>query len=128
MERELAVALEPVLRDLAKPGGVLPDVRDEAWSDVPRTASAMLWAADGSGTGVSLELGKPGSTQIAALADQVQEWAVEALWSLRRPTNWPPCPHHPGSHPLAPTESDGRAVWICPADNSEVSEIGSLAE
>jgi hypothetical protein len=127
MDRELVAALDPVLRDLASPGGVLPEVRDEAWSDAPGTASAFLHAADGSGTGIFIESGKPKYAQVAALADQTQDWAVEALWSLRRPTNWPPCPHHPGSHPLTAAESAGRALWICPADRTEVSEIGALA-
>ena len=126
MERELAAALDPVLRDLAGPGGVLPDVRDETWSDDPGTASAFLYAADGTGMGISIDLGKPESAQITALADQVQDWAVEALWSLRRPTNWPSCPEHPGSHPLTAAESSGRALWTCPADGTEVSEIGAL--
>ena len=126
MERELGAALEPVLRDLALPGGVLPDVRDEPWG-AAGTASAMLYAADGSGAGVSTWVGSPLPTQVAALADQVQDWAVEALWSLHRPTNWPPCPRHPGSHPLAAGEIDGRAVWICPADQIEVSAIGGVA-
>ena len=126
MERELVAALEPILRDLARPGGVLPEIRDETWSDIPGTASAMLYAADGSGTGVAVDLGLAVPARIAGVADQVQEWAVEALWSSHRPTNWPPCPHHPGRHPLAAVEGDGRAVWVCPADQAEISEIGSL--
>jgi hypothetical protein len=126
VEPELAAALDPVLRDLARPGGVLPDIRDEPWTDDPQTAGAMLYAADGSGMGVSVALGKPRHAQVAAVSDQVQEWAVEALWSLGRPTNWPPCPRHPGRHPLAADDRAGRAAWICPADQTEISEIGRL--
>jgi hypothetical protein len=126
MKPELVAALEPVLRDLATPEGVLPEVRDEPWG-AAGTASAMLYAADGSGGGISIEVGSPLPTQVAALADQVQDWAVEALWSLHRPTNWPPCPRHPGRHPLAADEISGRAVWICPADKTEVSAIGDVA-
>jgi hypothetical protein len=127
VERELAAALEPVLRDLAIPTGVLPDLRDEPWAGA-RTASAMLYAADGSGAGISIDLDETRAAQVAVLADQVQDWAVEALWSLRRPTNWPPCPRHPDSHPLAATVSNGRAVWSCPADKTEISVIGGVAD
>ena len=59
------------------------------------------------------------------LADWVQEWAVEALWSLGRSATWPQCPHHPDSHPLAPVERAGRAVWVCPKLDVEVWEIGA---
>ncbi|MET7948066.1 hypothetical protein [Micromonospora sp. NPDC005324] len=91
MERELAAALEPILSDLGKPGGVQPELRDEPWREDPQTASAFLYASDGSGQGISIDLGLPAVTQVVALADQVQDWAVEALWSLGRATNWPPC-------------------------------------
>ncbi|WP_433128066.1 hypothetical protein ACQPWW_00590 [Micromonospora sp. CA-240977] len=127
MERELAAALEPILSDLGEPAGVQPDLRDESWRDDPQTASAFLYGADGSGQGISINLGQPAATQIVALADQVQEWAVEALWSLGRATNWPPCPHHPSSHPLAAMVVTGRAVWACPTLSTEINEIGRLA-
>lgn len=127
MNRELARALHPILHDLAGPNGVQPDVRDQPWQDYPRTASAFLYAADGSGMGIWIHLGQPASTQVAALAEQVQEWAVEALWLLGRSTSWPPCPQHPDSHPLAAVERAGRAVWVCPATATEAGEIGTLA-
>jgi hypothetical protein len=127
VEPELAAALEPVLVDLSGPGGVVPDVRDERWSRAARTAGAVLYDAGGFGMGVSIDLGQPRPSQIAAVADQVQEWAVEALWFLGRPTNWPACPHHPDRHPLAAEERDGRAVWTCPADHTEIAEIGTFA-
>jgi hypothetical protein len=123
---ELATALAPILRDLAQPGGVRPEVRDQPWQRERGTASAYLYASDGSGTGIWMELDQPQSTRVAALADQVQEWAVEALWTLGRPTNWPPCPHHPDGHPLAAEERTGRAVWVCPVLGGEVSAIGEL--
>jgi hypothetical protein len=123
---ELTAALTPILADLDRPGGVRPDLRDQEWNDFPGTASAYLYAADGSGQGISLTLGQPPARQVAELADSVQEWAVEALWMLGRPTNWPACPHHPQRHPLAPVELEGRAVWRCPADHTEIAEIGRL--
>ncbi len=126
MHPDLAAALAPILTDLARPGGVLPEVRDEAWNDLSATASAFLYATDGSGQGISVALGQPPVRQVADLADQVQEWAVEALWMLGRPTNWPACPRHPHSHPLAAAEGHGRAVWRCPADSTEITAIGEL--
>ncbi|MGC4865748.1 hypothetical protein ACLQ3B_09980 [Micromonospora sp. DT53] len=126
MERELAAALEPILSDLGKPGGVQPDLRDEPWRDDPQTASAFLYASDGSGHGIAIDLGLPAVTQIVTLADQVQDWAVEALWSLGRATNWPPCPQHPESHPLTAVVRADRAVWACPTVGTEISAIGTL--
>ncbi|WP_327033356.1 hypothetical protein [Micromonospora ureilytica] len=126
MERELAAALEPIFSDLGKPGGVQPDLRDEPWRDDPQTASAFLYASDGSGHGISIYLGLSAVTQIVTLADQVQDWAVEALWSLGRATNWPPCPQHPNSHPLAAVVHADRAVWACPTAGTDISEIGTL--
>jgi hypothetical protein len=123
---ELAAALAPILTDLGRPEGVLPEVRDEEWSDLPATASAFLYTRDGFGQGISVALGQPPHQQVAELADRVQEWAVEALWFLGRPTNWPPCPRHPRSHPLAAVESRGRAVWRCPADSIEIAAVGGL--
>ncbi|MEV4388525.1 hypothetical protein AB0J68_22880, partial [Micromonospora sp. NPDC049580] len=126
VERELAAALELILSDLETHGGVQPDLRDEPWRDDPHTASAFLYAADGSGQGVSVDLGQPTVTQLVTLAAQVQEWAIEALWSLGRATNWPPCPEHPVSHPLTAVVRTGRAIWVCPTLATEISEVGAL--
>jgi hypothetical protein len=123
---ELTAALAPILSDLDRPAGVLPEVRDEEWNDLPATASAFLYAEDGFGMGIRVALGRPPAEQVAELADQVQEWAVEALWFLGRPTNWPPCPRHPHNHPLAAAEVQGRAVWRCPAGDIEIAAIGGL--
>jgi hypothetical protein len=130
MDAALREALAPVLRDLDGPDGVRPRIRE--WADVdwpmpgPLPEGVALYAPDGSGMGVQLRDGLDGVEQIAAMADQVQEWAVEALWGLRRPTNWPACPRHPGRHPLEPVADAGRAVWRCPATGDETAEIGHL--
>ena len=128
MNPELAAAFEPILRDLGAPSGVRPDVRDQPWLEVPQTASASLWAPDGSGQGVWITLGEPFAAQVVFLADQAQEWAVEALWSLGRSTSWPPCPHHPARHPLTAVERSGRAVWACPVLGAEVNPIGAVQD
>ena len=64
-------------------------------------------------------------TRIAMLADQVQEFVIEELWS-HAPTNWPPCPQHPDTHPLIATVVEGVATWVCPREGTPCSAVGSL--
>jgi hypothetical protein len=80
---------------------LLPDILDEQERDFDGRVSAMLYGPDGSGMGVSAMAGEPLPKRIASVADQVQEWAIEAHWHASRPATWPECPEHPGSHPLA---------------------------
>ncbi len=126
MDSALAEALTPVLRDLENSGSVRPDVRDGAESGWPRQLMAMLYSPGGSGQGVMVLAGDPLPDRIASVADQVQEWAVEELCSVGRPTNWPQCPRHPDSHPLSAVVRDNRAVWTCPKAGDVVSKIGQL--
>jgi len=122
---ELARALAPVLHDLETTGGPVPQVDDEDWQHDPRWPSAMLRGADGSAMGISVTFGDSRPEQVAQVADQVQEWAVEELWGSR-PTNWPPCPQHPTTHPLQAAVRDGAARWTCPEDGTAVAVIGTL--
>jgi hypothetical protein len=62
---------------------------------------------------------------VALAADQVQEWAVEALWLAGRPATWPECPEHPDAHPIT-AMYDHRAVWVCPRTRHLISGIGQL--
>jgi hypothetical protein len=126
MDNVLAEALTPVLRDLENSGSVTPDVRDEQWSAGEGQVTAMLYSPGGSGQGVFAITGEPLPARIASVADQVQEWVVEELCSIGRPTNWPRCPHHPYSHPLSAVEQEGRAVWTCPKTGHAMCEIGQL--
>ena len=126
MDIALAEALAPVLRDLENSGSVVPDVRDEQWDGIEGQVTAMLYSPPGWAQGVWAMTGEPRPERIASVADQVQEWAVEELCSLGRPTNWPPCPQHPGTHPLSPVVSGARAVWNCPKTGDVVAEIGQL--
>ena len=126
MDSALSEALAPVLRDLENSGAPLPDVRDRQWSDVPGQVTAMLYGPDGSGQGVSAMAGEPLPDRIASVADQVQEWAVEALWHAGRPATWPECPEHPGSHPLAARLRDHRAAWTCPKTGNLICAVGEL--
>jgi len=59
------------------------------------------------------------------VADQVQEWAIEELWG-EAPTNWPPCPHHPNSHPMKVSTSEAAAMWTCPADEAPIAPVGAV--
>ena len=126
VQAELAEALAPVLRDLDSSGGPRLEVRDEQWSDFEGQLTAMLWRSGGGGQGVSVMTGEPRPEQIASVADQVQEWAVETLWQEGRPATWPECPEHPGSHPLQALRREDRAVWACPRTGELVCEVGGL--
>ena len=126
MERELAEALAPVLRDLADSDSVIPEVRDDQWSTFEGQATAMLFSPSGCGQGVSATADEPLVQRIAWAADQVQEWAVEELCSIGRPTNWPQCPQHPDSHPLSAVVREDRAVWCCPKTGYLATEVGEL--
>jgi hypothetical protein len=126
MHSDLADALTPVLRDLETTGSVRPVLRDEQWSDYPGQMTAMLCSPDGAGQGVSAMADEPRPERVASVADQVQEWVVEELCSVGRPTNWPPCPEHPRTHPLSAVVRDGRAVWACPKSGQLICEIGQL--
>jgi hypothetical protein len=113
------------LRDIRASGAPMQEIRDEDWADSPEVASAMLWSSDGSSTGLRLELEAPEPDRVKQVADQVQEWVIEELWG-QAPTNWPPCPNHPDSHPLAASTRERRAVWVCPSDGTPFSPVGSL--
>jgi hypothetical protein len=122
----LTRALAPVLRDLESTGSVVPAVRDGNWSGIPGQLTGNVSGPDGFGQGVFVMAGEPVPEQIASVADQVQEWAVEELCSVGRSTNWPPCPQHPATHPLAAVVRGDDAVWICPKTEVVVGQIGRL--
>jgi hypothetical protein len=127
MDSALADALAPVLRDLANSGSVRPVVRDGGWSGSEEQVTAMICSGDGSGQGIFAMTGEPQADWIASVADQVQEWVVEELCSIGRPTNWPRCPQHPDSHPLSAIVQEGQPVWVCPTTGRVICEIGQLA-
>jgi hypothetical protein len=103
----------------------VPRVDDADWTALNGMASAHVWSPDGSGMGIWLTLAVSRAQQIARVADQVQEWAIGELWGSA-PTNWPPCPHHPTTHPLEAEVRDGAAWWSCPKDGTAVAVVGTL--
>jgi hypothetical protein len=80
-----------------------------------------------SSQGISVLASDSEGQRIASLADQVQDWAVEALAAAGLPATWPECPLHPASHPLLATTSVGRAIWACPRQNQRIADVGSLS-
>jgi hypothetical protein len=125
VDEVLSAALAPVLRDLRSTGATLPRIEDRDWTEDPDLASAMLWSAGGSGMGVYVPRWLSAPEAVEWVADKVQEWAIEDRWGTA-PTNWPPCPHHPSTHPLTVSSHDGRPVWACPADGTVISPVGDL--
>jgi hypothetical protein len=125
-EDALAELLDTVLADVRDAAGPRPRVEYESRSDTTGQIKAMLYDCDGTGSGVSVMPGRPRAEQLAGVADQVQEWCIEARWSRGLSTNWPPCPHHPTGHPLAARVSGNRAVWVCAVDALEVADVGRL--
>jgi hypothetical protein len=80
---------------------------------------------DGHGQGILVREGD-GPSHLAEIADQVQDRTVEELWSRGRPTTWPECPFHPGSHPLEPsTVVVAVAVWRCPKTATALPRSGT---
>ena len=115
------------MRDLGVTGAPSPVVEDSNWQDsVDDAESAFLRSGDGSGMGAWVDTHASEAEQIAMVGDQVQEWVIEELAAAGRPTNWPPCPHHPRNHPLVAQVHDRVAVWSCPTTGAVVAEIGQL--
>ena len=123
MDALLRRALEPVLRDIRLTGARAPRIEDREWTDEP---SAMMWSDDGTGWGLSVLRAESDVERVVRAADNVQEWLLEDRWSHGEPTNWPPCPPHPSTHPLTPAVRDATPRWVCPADGSVVAVIGGL--
>ena len=126
MHELLKLALVPVLSDIRSSGVPEPSVVDGDWSEDPMDATAFMNSADGSSIGLRVQVDGTPTEQIVAVADQVQEWVIEELWTVGA-TNWPQCPHHPESHPLSAATRDGVGVWACPTDTTAISIIGGLA-
>jgi hypothetical protein len=126
MDAELEAALAPVLADLTSATAINPKFEDLDWP-LKGMVGTMLFIPGAGGAGVSIISGADRTDQVVSLADQVQDWAVEALWGSGRSPVWPECPEHPDSHPLRPIARSGATIWVCPLTQDEISPIGSLA-
>lgn len=126
MDGRLAAALRPVLHDLGTLGGLAPHVIDEPWQGIAGQMTAYLTSSTGKSVGISAMVPDNEARRTASLADQIQDWAVEALWKAGLPAVWPECPLHPHGHPLKPSVSGDRAIWVCPQLGQEIAVIGSF--
>ncbi|MGY2064966.1 hypothetical protein [Blastococcus sp. SYSU DS0619] len=125
MHPQLVRALDPVLRDLRAGGLPVDRIAASDWPGDDGVAGAMLWRADGTGAGVSVVLDRPIAEQVAHVADMVHDWAIDGLWGTER-TDWPPCPDHPGTHPLRVERSGSEVRWSCPRTGRGVCRVGEL--
>jgi hypothetical protein len=125
MDAELEAALVPVLADLSSATALIPGFEDVDWP-VEGAVGTMLFLQGAGRAGVSITKSAERADQVVSLADQVQNWAVEALSGSGRSPIWPECPEHPDSHPLRPIGRSGTALWVCPVSHDEISAIGSF--
>lgn len=118
-------ALQPVLSDLDRAyPGVFRVERQDDGSDL----QAILWEQDGSGSGVFMGDGCwPEVVAVVEIADKVQEFAIEAVWTLTGRGSWPTCLEHPDGRPLAAGVHESRASWFCPTDGRVIAPIGALS-
>ena len=125
VDERLVKAFAPVLRDLDVAGLVRPGFRDVDWLSDPEVWAVSLTSPSGRVEGVRVEKALSEPEMVAALADVVQEWVIGEIWRTA-PTNWPPCPYHPHTHPLLAVTAGDTAYWQCPVNQTLVALIGSL--
>ncbi|GLZ40318.1 hypothetical protein [Actinokineospora sp. NBRC 105648] len=91
---------------LPKPFGDLPPSRE--------LRATVMWKATATGAATvgyyNFSLDVPVPLAVAAMADQIQDHAIEESWGAALP----PCPDH--QHPLSVTTIDGVVSWACPKD------------
>ena len=95
-------------------------VADRAYS--PKAPHRPGWHR----TGRRDTLGQSRAEQVVQLADQVQQWAVEALWSAKYFGGVARVPGAPWFAPAGCRGADGQAVWSCPEIGTVVAAIGEL--
>jgi len=102
---------------------------DEGWhaSDPAYEGSFLLTSVSGGGTGIMIPPGFSRSMLEVTLADQVQDFIIEELWTLGRSTSWPECPDHPNTHPLRAHMVDGAGMWICHRNGRVIRPLRSIA-
>jgi hypothetical protein len=120
-------ALAPLLADLAATDVPLPRVEPGRGID----GIELVWVRLASGSAVGLWLGPPEETDVERrlrVVDAAHEAVVEDMPSLGRPTNWPPCPEHPDSHPLVVGRYGADVSWVCPRGGATRIPMGHLGE
>jgi hypothetical protein len=123
----LRAALAPILRDIGATGAIVPQIVPEAHERRDEAVCAWIDEGNGLGCGIWVPLyGESAAHQVCWLAEQFVEWESEKLADVGRPAVWPPCPDHPGAHPLWPEFDGESAVWQCTTSERVVSRIGAL--
>lgn len=74
--------------------------------------------------GIEVFDGQTQASLVVRVADVVQEVLMEGERHFG--ISFPPCPAHPGTHPMWAEERDGEAVWACKVDRHVVVPIGEL--
>lgn len=126
MSEDYVTVLESVLGDVRRTTELEPTIGLESWSNDDRLVSCMLVSKMGL-FGVAWERDAPECEQIAAVASQLQDWAIEMLWGVGE-TNWPVCPEHPTTHPMSAGVCGSTASWYCPLSGTPSTAIGSLGK
>ena len=122
----MAKALELVVRDLKRTGGLTLRVLDEPVDNLYGYESVWLLSGRRWRTGLSAPLEMGSAERVVHVADQVQEFVMEELGRLGRAASWPECGEHPGSHPLEARLTEGGPGWVCPKSGRTVAAIGGV--
>ena len=127
MDPVLQRALDVLLPELRRTSGPRPIVEDRTMVNRfgQEVVNAMFLNQKRHGQGIQVPEGD-WPHQLANIADQIQESAVEEFWDQGRPATWPECPFHPASHPLEPVVVAGTALWRCPKTAEPVAALGEL--
>lgn len=83
----------------------------------------ILVTAGSSTEGSSVDLDDSSADMAWKVADRVQTILMEARRQIV-----PDCPRHPNTHPLRASALNDRPVWVCPADQVAIAEIGKLQQ
>lgn len=121
-DAELNRAFAPVLADFRHTHPTWAVRMEETGEpDVP----LMLWLPGGIGTAIKIPDSSGLPARVRDLAEQFQDAVTEELWSAGSEPAWPPCPRHPGSHPLEAVAMNV-ATWRCPMSGIVVAQVGQL--
>ncbi|MBC3760985.1 hypothetical protein ACUN7V_02900 [Quadrisphaera oryzae] len=106
----------------------MPATRDRGWPASWSLPSAWLYVAGGGGVGLHRydDDAESEAQEAFRIADTAQEALLESMPAVGRPTNWPPCPAHPTTHPLALAagdDDDPRPRWTCPLTGDVVGVL-----
>ena len=111
--------LRPLLRDIEESGG-------------PADAAVAEPGPDGE-PGVAMEggrfwIGDVDDWSVAEVQQRLVDGVHEQLLDLVvLGSSWPPCPRHPGTHPMWAEVGADAVWWTCPRDHQPVEPVGGLA-